>query len=298
MLAVPLFHWVGGKRRVWPRIHERFPKEFNDYYEPFLGAGGAFFNTVRSTHKPDRQFYASDLNWDLVNVCNMVDRHTKKVVATIDEFYREYRRVEMVKTNAYRTYFYGLRTCRPRHPITRAAWFIFMMRLCFNGLYGVDKNGYLTIGVGDFKNTNPFNYKNIHQIGIYLRANNVHVRHAGFEQITEPKPGDFVYCDPPYQATDTGGACQHAYDKDGFSMDDFKEFVKQCERWREAGCHVMVSNADVPEVRDLFKDWNVYAFTADQQISGTVSARRSRQELIITSYTAEAPRQTTLADHP
>ena len=294
MLAEPLFKWVGGKRKVWPLVKERFPKKFVDYYEPFLGGGGAFYNTVRSMHKPDRQFYASDINWDLVNVCNMVDRYPERVIKILDDFYRQYRRSTYKDVNGYRLYFYGLRTCRPRHPVTRAAWFIFMMRMSFNGLYGVNKAGYLTIGVGDFKNTNPFNYNNIHQISIYLRANNVHVRAASFEKITNPEVDDFVYCDPPYQATGTGGACQHDYDQNSFNMQTFKKFVEVCNKWSDSGCHVMVSNADVPEVRDNFKGWQIYSFDASQHISGTASARVPRREVIITNYATNTARQATL----
>ena len=294
MLAKPIFKWVGGKRKVWPLVKERFPKTFNDYYEPFLGGGGAFYNTVRATHKPDRQFYASDINWDLINVCNMVARHPKRVIDTLDDFYRQYRRSTYKNIDGYRRYYYGMRTCRPRHPITRAAWFIFILRTCFNGLYGVNRQGHITTGVGDFRNSNPFDYNNIHQISIYLRANNVHVQHASFEKITEPKAGDFVYCDPPYQATGTGGVGICDYNKSAFDMQTFKKFVEQCRQWSAAGCHVMVSNTDVPEVREHFSDWQIYSFVASQHVANTVASRTPRREVIITNYATNTARQATL----
>jgi hypothetical protein len=40
----PFVKWVGGKRFLIPEIIKRLPKEFNNYYEPFVG-GGAFFFT-------------------------------------------------------------------------------------------------------------------------------------------------------------------------------------------------------------------------------------------------------------
>jgi DNA adenine methylase len=35
----PFLKWPGGKRQLLPVLTEYVPKEFNDYYEPLVGAG-------------------------------------------------------------------------------------------------------------------------------------------------------------------------------------------------------------------------------------------------------------------
>ena len=40
----PFLKWAGGKSQLLKYIDPLVPKEFNTYYEPFLGAGAVFFS--------------------------------------------------------------------------------------------------------------------------------------------------------------------------------------------------------------------------------------------------------------
>ncbi len=39
----PFVKWVGGKRGLLSQIIPLIPKEFNNYFEPFVGGGALFF---------------------------------------------------------------------------------------------------------------------------------------------------------------------------------------------------------------------------------------------------------------
>lgn len=39
----PLMKYTGGKYNEYDKIKLYFPKEINNYYEPFFGGGGIFF---------------------------------------------------------------------------------------------------------------------------------------------------------------------------------------------------------------------------------------------------------------
>ena len=58
--AKPFLKWVGGKRSILPFLLERLPKEYSDYYEPFVG-GGALFFSIQPKHA-----YLSDINFHLI----------------------------------------------------------------------------------------------------------------------------------------------------------------------------------------------------------------------------------------
>jgi DNA adenine methylase len=41
--ALPLYRWVGGKRKILNKILPHIPKKFETYFEPFFGGGALFF---------------------------------------------------------------------------------------------------------------------------------------------------------------------------------------------------------------------------------------------------------------
>ena len=50
----PFVKWVGGKTQLLPVIHEMMPKDYNRYYEPFVGGGALFFECVTGNRFPVR----------------------------------------------------------------------------------------------------------------------------------------------------------------------------------------------------------------------------------------------------
>ena len=41
---IPIVRWVGSKKRIINKIIENVPKEFNNYYEPFVGVAIVFLH--------------------------------------------------------------------------------------------------------------------------------------------------------------------------------------------------------------------------------------------------------------
>src|SRR2546430_17251893 len=64
--ATPFLKWAGGKAQLLTQLSPYFPKEFEVYFEPFLGGGGAFFHL-----RPERAVL-SDTNPELVNYFQVV----------------------------------------------------------------------------------------------------------------------------------------------------------------------------------------------------------------------------------
>ena len=47
----PFVKWAGGKTQLLDRIHELMPKEYNHYYEPFIGGGALLFSVAPKDFK-------------------------------------------------------------------------------------------------------------------------------------------------------------------------------------------------------------------------------------------------------
>ena len=50
-----LLKWAGGKEREMPILEKSFPKEINNYYEPFVGGGSVYLSTYAN------HYYINDL---------------------------------------------------------------------------------------------------------------------------------------------------------------------------------------------------------------------------------------------
>ena len=67
--AKPFLKWVGGKRKLIPKLEAKFPdyiksNEFT-YVEPFLGGGAMFFHLI--TKYNIQKAYLNDLNDKLID---------------------------------------------------------------------------------------------------------------------------------------------------------------------------------------------------------------------------------------
>ena len=53
----PVLKWAGGKTQLLGAIMTRLPKDYNRYYEPFIGSGAVFLAINPPTLKPETFFF-------------------------------------------------------------------------------------------------------------------------------------------------------------------------------------------------------------------------------------------------
>jgi len=127
--AKPFIKWVGGKRQLIAQFQDLFPTDFNNYHEPFLWGWAVFFNLQK------KQSYLSDLNWDLINLYQVIQKHPKKLIAFLEsEEISKDRFLEMRLWDREDNYE------KKYSNIERAGRFMYLNRLGFNGLYRVSDN--------------------------------------------------------------------------------------------------------------------------------------------------------------
>src|SRR5438094_5770958 len=127
--------WAGSKRKLLPVLLDAVPDNFDRYVEPFAGSACLFFALG-----PHRAILA-DINADLVNVYQRLKDDVEGVISHLSSF----------KSN--KSEYYRLRSeSIARMPrARRAARFIYLNRLCFNGLYRTNKQGRFNVPYGGYK---------------------------------------------------------------------------------------------------------------------------------------------------
>ena len=187
----PFVKWAGGKTQLLSKIKELIPKEYNRYFEPFVGGGALLFEI-----KP-KEFLINDFNSELVEAYKSLRNKSdfellkESLKAHENEHSEEhyYQVREMDKSEDF--------VNLPRH--VRAARMIYLNKACFNGLYRVNAKGYFNVPSGKKKKVTCFEESNLNDLYNFFNSSSYEILNGDFEEaVRKAKKGDFVYFDPPY----------------------------------------------------------------------------------------------------
>lgn len=94
--------------------------------------------------------------------------------------------------------------------------------------------------------------------------------------------GDFVYIDPPYPPLNSTAYFTH-YTPTRFSGDDQVTLARSIERLHRRGALFLMSNASLPAIRELYKQFSIQTLSVARTVS-CKGTRHSVGELVITNY--------------
>lgn len=262
--AKPFLKWPGGKRALLPEIRQLMPKNFRRYIEPFVGGGALFFDTC-----PENAVLA-DHNEDLVkcyvavrdNVDAVID-HLNSMNNTAEEYYR-------------------IRKANPGDLAERAARLIYLATLSFNGIYRVNLRGEFNVPYGYKVHLNPCNKDAL--IAASSALANATVISGDFDEtVKDAAEKDFIYLDPPYTVAHTNNGFIK-YNAHIFSWEDQIRLASTAKRLADKGCYVMVSNANYPDIIELYKDFEAHTVYRPSRIAASSDYRGRVSECLFTSW--------------
>ena len=261
-MVKPFLNWAGGKQKLAATLADLAPKSWNTYWEPFLGGGSLFF------YVPEGVAILSDINDSLVDAYRAVRDYPFDLLQELEKHRRKHTR----------DYYYRVRKKIPSVLVVEeAARFIYLNKMCFNGLYRVNKKGEFNVPLG---NRSP---KLIYEPEELLQASNklqdAELRIQDFRDII-PEEGDFIYCDPPYS-----GAYK-MYTPDQFSENDHRGLRESALVWHSRGSYVMISEKNIDFIRELYstEPFVIHDLNSKTTISGADKGRKNVEELVVTNY--------------
>ena len=271
----PFVKWAGVKRQIIDMLIKYAPREFNTYYEPFVGGGALFFELS------PKKGVINDSNEELINIykCLCNEDKFKKMCSVLnhyekehnEEFYYKIRNKDRNK-NAY----------NKLADYTKAARTIYLNKACFNGLYRVNSKNEFNVPFGKKNKVNTYDGSNLITVSNYLTLNNIKICNEDFEKsVKTAKKGDFVYFDPPY---DSDTSTFNSYTEEGFGKEEQKRLAKVFKELDKKGVYVMLSNHNTVLVNELYKDYNIHVIEAKRNINSNGKKRGKVEEVIITNY--------------
>lgn len=277
-MAIPFLRWAGGKRQLLPLLHAAFDslqQVPNRYYEPFLGGGALFLNIfdVGDSHRrPGGRAVLGDRNEDLVNCYQVVKEDVDALIELLNDW----------STDTSESGYYKRRDEVPTDSIERAARLVYLNRLCFNGLYRLNRSGKFNVPYGHLKRPTVCNEVALRACSASLQFSDL--RLADFSEIVgDATAGDFVYLDPPYAPLE-GSTSFASYHNSPFGHNEHLRLASTIKKLTDDGVMVVLSNSDTTFTRETFKDLYTYSVVAKRNIGASASSRAPVRELIAANF--------------
>jgi DNA adenine methylase len=217
----------------------------------------------------------------------------KKILSSIMKIITIYNSIEGTTVNrkpknlkeaktSQESYYYWCRQCynkltqEEKNSPLGSAYFIFLNKTCFRGVYREGPNGF-NVPFGHYTNPEIISEEHLNNMSKYIK--NVKFSCMKFEDsFTHINKTDFIYLDPPYapeNATSFVG-----YTACGFSLEQHNLLFEKCKEYK-----FMMSNANVPLVIDSFKDtpYKIKTIVCKRSINSKKPNAKTR-EVIITNY--------------
>lgn len=258
--------WAGGKSQSLELIKSTIPGKPRRLVEPFVGSA------VVSLNVEAESYLLADYNQDLIDVFRTLKDLGTDFVA--------YCKEKFVGGNNKDIFYYNRNMFNALSSGTeRSALFIYLNRHCFNGLCRYNSSGKFNVPFGKY-NTVYFPEKEM--LNFIDRSDRYEFMCCSFEEtFKRQKPGDVIYCDPPYIPLNATSAFTDYTDK-GFPFEMQRQLVECAEGSINP---VLISNHWVPGVtEDLYKNGNT---DLRKQISRSISARgssRGKVEEVLVTY--------------
>jgi DNA adenine methylase len=293
-IVKPILKWVGGKTQIIDTLLAKFPENIDTYHEIFLG-GGSVLLAALSRGKLTGKVYAYDLNPSLIGVYKNIQTSHELLWTELQSMISEFNKCGNGAINrkpktieeamiAKENYYYWIRnkfnTLKgEKVDIPSSALFIFLNKTCFRGMYRVNSKGEFNVPYGNYANPEIINKEHLDKVHLLIR--NVEFECCDFrESLNRVKPNNFVYLDPPYAPETTKSFV--GYNEGGFNVEDnlaLYQIIRDCKDIK-----IMMSNSDVPLVRENFVDYNIESILCKRSINSKKPESKAK-EVIITNFT-------------
>lgn len=299
----PFLKWVGGKTQIIKDILQEFPIDMDNYYEIFLG-GGSILIGILSLQKEGiikikKKIYAYDYNKQLIYLYKHIQRTPKKFLNTIIKLINEYYAISGNEINrkpdtlekgltSQESYYYWIRKQynsmneEENCSLLGSAYFLFLNKICFRGVYRLSKNKKFNVPYGHYSNPSIIEKSHIKNISKLIQ--HVEFVNLSFEEsLKNIKIQDYVFLDPPYVLLNSKSFV--SYTSGGFGKEMHDKLFNMLYELKKQNIKWMMTNSSAEYVIKSFDDnkYNVKKILCRRAINSK-NPESKVNELIIKSY--------------
>lgn len=273
-IAKPFVKWAGGKSGLIASLIPFIPKNFNSYFEPFVGGGALFFYLKNQKILNSKKIYINDKNSQLINAYKQIKINPHEILEELEILNKKHSeetfyRIRNLDRNSD---FYSL------SEVFKAARFIYLNKTCYNGLCRYNSKGHFNTPMGNYKNPKIYDKELI--FSVHKALKNVLITNNDFESaLLKVKKGDFIYFDPPYfPLNKTSSFVNYT---DNFLANEQIRLYELFKILDFEGVKVLQSNSNTQFIKELYKDFEIIEINSKRAINCKGDRRGKITELII-----------------
>lgn len=257
--------WAGSKQKLIPILKEYWQDGSSRYFEPFMGSAQLFFSLEA------QDAVLSDINYHLVETFLQIKKNPYPIYSILKD----------LKVNEKE--YYKIRSINPNQlgANQRAARFIYLNQLCFNGIYRTNLKGEFNVPYSGENQLRNFSLDLL--VEAYKKLQVAKIVSGDFQSVvkTEVRKNDFIYLDPPFAVTNRRIFRQ--YGPSSFGTEDIVRLNKLLDLIDKKGAKFLLSYAYCKESISLISNWNSRKVFVQRNIAGFSKFRRKSAELLISN---------------
>jgi len=258
--------WAGGKSFLLEKIEPYLDNSKNIFVELFAGS------ISLTLHFQPKKAIINDISYPLINMWEIIKTHPEELCIKLQKISdNDFNNAEKFKE--IKNYFNENKDkeLNLNQKIKLAAYFIYLNKRSFNGLYRENKNGQYNVPFRLYKNSKLFDEENIKNLSKYFNENEITFSNKSFIDVNIPN-NSFVYLDPPYYPSKTSSFT--AYHKDGFDISKQLLLKDLCQKLNNQNIKFLQSNAPCNEIYELYEDFQYEPFFIKRSMRSAIKGKK------------------------
>lgn len=291
-VAKPFVKWVGGKTQLLDDIKKTLPSDLKDkgnvtYVEPFVGGGAVLFWILQEYPNINRAVI-NDINAELICTYQVIKTDVEPLIKELNKLQSAYLPLSEENRKQFFLTQRAQFNTKSNTDIMTAALFIFLNRVCFNGLYRVNSKGEFNVPHGRYSNPKICDEETLRADSKLLQK--VEILCGDFSQTGKYADSNALYYfDPPYRPI-TETSAFTSYSAGGFDDAEQTRLRDFCDEITHSKSMFVASNSDPQNIdrQDeffdrLYRSFRIKRVSAARMINSKGSGRGCISEIMITN---------------
>ena len=270
----PILKYCGVKQKEIPHFKKYIPKQFDTYYEPFLGGGAVFFDL-----EPQKAV-VNDVNKRLAKFYRSMQSEFETTHNQLEEIAQLYKRNQELNNGENEKTYYEMRDVfngkTQNKKLTYATVYYYINKTAFSGMIRYNKKGQFNTPFGRYK---TFPIKQITEEHHKLLERTAILNDDYSKAFDKATAKDFMFLDPPYDTTFS------SYGNECFTGDfNENEQRRLAEDFKNLSCKAMMVIGETELTKELYGKYVKEKYPKNYAVNIKSRFKSTTNHLIITNY--------------